>query len=52
MRVPFKMLDEIERSVYDTVMSGVITEKIDCWNEDMPEDFTSEFERSVMNDYR
>ena len=40
MRVPyFKILDESEKSVYDSLMSGIKFEKIKCWDIEAPDDF-------------
>ena len=34
-----KVLDKYYKTVYDTMMSGVKFEKIDCWDIETPEDF-------------
>ena len=46
MKIPyFKILDEPEKEVYESVIAGVTFKKIECWYTIPPEGFISESER-------
>ena len=47
MKIPyFKVLDGVDKEVYESVIAGVTFKKIECWDTIPPEGFISQSERA------